>query len=117
ERSRLLSVAKFEAALHEANLRRAVVDPVVEPSGIRTAMGEHHNHSAIQCGVVAFACPHPHLASVGWIAKNDLGSPILNEAVLLLCEKSRALGVGWCRACVESECELFVEEPKKLEWR
>src|SRR5262249_8757579 len=64
ERRGLLAVAEFQASTYKADFCGAVIDPIMEPPRISAAMGQHHYGSAVECSVVAFARPSPHLFSV-----------------------------------------------------
>jgi hypothetical protein len=77
-------------------------------------MGQHHDCRTIERSVVAFARPLAHLFTIGRIAKDDLGAPILLQAVLLFREKIRALCVGGRGARVECEVELLIEELEEV---
>src|SRR5262249_52958276 len=86
---------------------------MVKPSGVGSGVGEQDDNCTREGRFVAFTGPFPHVLAAGRIAKDGMPAPILEQAVILLCEIARALGVLDRGARIEREVKFCVEPVEK----
>ena len=81
----------------------------MEPSRVSARVSEQYNRCTLLRGLEAFARPLGYGFAIGWIADDNMTSPVLIEAIFAAGEVVAALGILRRRTRIKREAKFLIQ--------